>query len=78
MKEESDKRKKFIELANARVNRALKEMQLLGNLSNKRSYNYTEKDTKQILRALEGELDKLRERFKSGTDRSSNAFKIEE
>lgn len=74
MKDESNKRQKFIALANARVNRALKELQLIGNLSNKRSYSYTEKDTKQILRALEGELDKLREKLKSGSDRGSNAF----
>jgi predicted phage tail protein len=78
MKDDSKKRQKFIELANARVNRALKELQLIGNLSNKRSYSYTEKDTKQILRALEGELDKLREKLKSGSDRGSNAFRLEE
>lgn len=78
MKDESSKRQKFVELANARVNRALKEIQLIGNLSNKRAYDYTDRDAKQIIRAIESELDKLREKFKSGSDRGSNAFRLEE
>jgi ABC-type Fe3+-hydroxamate transport system substrate-binding protein len=58
-----DKRAKFVELATARVNRVIKELRLVGNLSNKSSYEYTEEDGKKILRALQRELDALKGRF---------------
>lgn len=58
-----DKRAKFVELATARVNRAIKELRLIGNLSNRTSYEYTEEDTKKIIKALQRELDSLKGRF---------------
>ena len=38
-----DKKKEFIKLANKRVNKAIKLIQLIGNLSNKAHYDYDEK-----------------------------------
>lgn len=58
-----DKRAKFVELATSRVNRAIKELRLIGNLSNRSSYEYTDEDAKKILRALQRELDALKGRF---------------
>ncbi len=58
-----DKRAKFVELANNRVNRAIKDLKLIGNLSNKAAYEYSEEDVKKIVRALQRELDTLRGRF---------------
>jgi predicted DNA binding CopG/RHH family protein len=58
-----DKRAKFVELANARVNRAIKDIKLVGNLSNKSSYEYTEEDARKILRTLQREIDALKARF---------------
>ena len=43
-----DKRKKFVELAEARVNRTVKDIRLIGNLSNRGSYEYSEKDVREI------------------------------
>jgi hypothetical protein len=66
-----DKRAKFVELANARVNRAIKELRLVGNLSNRTSYDYHEEDVKKIVRALQRELDSVKSRFGepgAGTD----------
>lgn len=58
-----DKKAKFVELANARVNRAIKDIRLVGNLANKSSYEYTDEDAKKIVRALQREIDALKGRF---------------
>ena len=42
----ADKREKFVKLAEARVSKALKELQLIGNLSNRSAYEYSEEDVK--------------------------------
>ena len=44
MAREAD-RKKFVELAEKRVTRALKDIKLIGNLSNKSNYSYTKSDS---------------------------------
>ena len=46
-----DKRKKFVELAESRVNRAIKDIRLIGNLSNRSAYEYSEEDIRRIFRA---------------------------
>ena len=58
-----DKRAKFIQLANNRVNRAINDLRLIGNLSNRAAYEYDEDDIKKIVRALQRELDSVRSRF---------------
>ena len=42
----------FIELANKRVPKALKYLDLIGNLANKSNYSYTEQQSHQIKKAL--------------------------
>ena len=49
-------RDRFVRLAESRVNKAIKSIRLIGNLSNKNNYSYTDKDAKQIIRALDKEL----------------------
>jgi ubiquinone/menaquinone biosynthesis C-methylase UbiE len=39
----SGKREKFVELAEARVSRTMKDIRLIGNLSNRAAYNYLPK-----------------------------------
>lgn len=67
-----DSRDKFVELANKRVTRVIKDLRLVGNLSNRRIYEYTEEDAKKILKALQRELDSLKIRFRgeAGDDQS--------
>ena len=71
-----DKRKKFVDLAEARVNRAIKDIRLIGNLSNKNSYEYSEDDTKEIFRALQRELDTARSRFSGNSRLGDDAFHL--
>ena len=54
---------KFIELANKRVNKTIKDIQLIGNLANKQNYDYTELQAKQIIKALQQELDEVKQNF---------------
>ena len=62
-KKNETKREKFIRLAEARTNKILEMMKLLGNCSSKASYDYTEKDIKKIFAALEKELKNTKNRF---------------
>lgn len=71
-----DKRKKFIELAESRVNRAIKDMRLIGNLSNRSAYEFTEQDVKQIFRSLQTALDTARGRFGDKADGRETEFKL--
>ena len=71
-------RTKFVELANKRVSRALKAIQLIGNLSNRSSYNYTEEDVSKIFTALEDEMTDCRKRFdRAGKKQGGSLFVLE-
>jgi hypothetical protein len=69
-------RGKFIELAEKRVRRALKDIRLIGNLSNRSNYSYTEDDAKKIHRALKGAVDELKARFDRKGDDEDIEFKL--
>lgn len=69
------KRAKFVDLAERRVTRAIKDIRLIGNLSNRNNYRYTEEDVAKIVRALKAELDELRLRFEARSG-GTNTFKL--
>jgi hypothetical protein len=50
------KHTKFRRLAKLRGERALKDLRLVGNLSNKNNYDYTEAEVKALFNVLEEEL----------------------
>jgi len=68
------KRENFERLAEKRVTEALKIMRLIGNLSNRRNYDYTEMHVKEIVDALEAELRQLKNRFREGTQHNNCVF----
>lgn len=72
----SDKREKFVRLAEQRVNRALREIRLIGNLSNRSAYQSTEDDVKKIFRSIQKELEAARARFGEGDGGSGSTFKL--
>ena len=57
------KRERFVRLAEARTNKILEMMRLLGNCSSKANYEYTDDDIKQIFSALDKELKNTKNRF---------------
>ena len=61
------KRDRFIRIAEARTNKIISQMKLLGNCSNRNNYDYTEKDVKKIIETLENELTLLKDRYKQET-----------
>ena len=71
-----DKRAKFVELANNRVNRAIKDLRLIGNLSNRAAYEYADEDARKILRALQREIEDLKLRFRGEDDGETNLFSL--
>ena len=58
-----NKRERFIRIAEARTNKILEMMRLLGNCSSKSNYEYTDEDIKKIFGALEKELKNTKNRF---------------
>lgn len=57
------KRDKFIRLAETRTNKALEMIRLIGNLSNKAVYDYTDKDVDKIFKALETEIAMAKKQY---------------
>jgi ABC-type Fe3+-hydroxamate transport system substrate-binding protein len=75
MNREND-RAKFVELAEKRVSRAIKDIRLIGNLSNKSNYSYTDEDVKKIVKALDAEVKRLKQRFDSHGNHDEIVFKL--
>jgi hypothetical protein len=74
---ESD-RKKFVDLASKRVSRAMKSIHLIGNLSNRSNYDYTDEDVTKIFRALQEELSSCKKRFEMASKgRADKKFLLE-
>lgn len=71
MAREEDRRK-FVDLASKRVNRALKDIQLIGNLSNRSNYNYTDQDVAKIVKALTDEVTACRKRFEQASRKAAD------
>lgn len=75
-KTETD-REKFVRLANKRVNSAIKAIELIGNLSNRSNYDYTQEDAEKIFLALNKELKTCRERFANASGKRDTKFSLE-
>ena len=68
------KAEKFVRVVEARVNKIIKMIRLIGNCSNTANYEYTTENIDQIFDTLHEELDKTKKRFmlvKSGKARFS-------
>lgn len=61
---EETKKEKFIRLAEARTNNALKQISLIGNLANTSNYDYDIKDVDRILKTLRNSINELEVAFK--------------
>lgn len=71
-----NKRAKFIELAEKRVNTTIKKLRLVGNLSDRNNYEYSESDIKQIKTTLEHELRLMASRFELVLEQKSPEFQL--
>ena len=69
------KRDRFVRLAEARTNKILEMMRLLGNCSSKANYEYTDEDVKKIFSTLERELKTTKNKF-LGLDTKEEKFTL--
>ena len=76
MDNHSQKRLKFVELAGKRVNRATTAIRMIGNLSNRANYEWSENDTKLIIRELRRAVKEVEDRFLNNGSRSNDNFSI--
>ena len=67
----SRKHENFVRLAEARVNKALESMRLVGNLANKNNYEYSSEEAREILVALQSGVNDLKTQFNRADDDSS-------
>jgi len=72
-----DKRAKFVQLTNQRVTKALEQIRLIGNLSNRSAYEFTDEDVKKIIRALQKAVDTAKARFSDTGGASDQSFSLD-
>ena len=72
----ANRRDKFVELAEKRVARVIKDLRLLGNLANKTNYSYDQEDVRQIISTLGRELRNLKKRFLAVSESTEVIFQL--
>ena len=69
------KREKFVRIAEARTNKIIDMIRLLGNCSNKSNYDYTDADIQKIFLAIDNELKTTKLKF-SVSDVVDDKFRL--
>ncbi len=69
-----EKRERFRRLASQRTNNVLKSIQILGNCSNKSTYNYTSEEVNKIFTEIERKLRDTKQQF--NVDKLKMEFKL--
>lgn len=69
------KREKFVRLAEARTNKIIDMLRLLGNCANKSNYDYSDADIQKIFTAIEKELKNTKLKYAVG-DTEDDRFKL--
>lgn len=67
-----NRKTRFKRVATKRTNSVLEQLRILGNLSNKSYYDYSDEDINKIFRAIESQLKIVKTRFK----RKKKTFKL--
>jgi hypothetical protein len=67
----SSNRDKFISLAEKRTGKALQAIAVIGNLSNKSNYSYTDEDVKKIKKALINQVNETIAKFGTKNSKST-------
>ena len=70
------KKEKFVRLAESRTNSIIQKIHLIGNLANRRNYDYTEKEVDEIFKAIENEIKKTKKVFEIEMQKKETSFKF--
>lgn len=73
---EETKRDRFVRLAEARTNKIIEMVRLLGNCSNTSTYEYTQQDVKKIFSTIESEVSEAKKRFVGSNGEGKKVFKL--
>jgi hypothetical protein len=76
MKADNEKRRKFVKLAEGRVQAALSAIRKIGNLANRRSYEFDDADVKKIMKALREAVGDTEKRFDPAGGPGGKSFKL--
>lgn len=70
------KNQRFKRLAEYRTNEIIKKIQILGNCSNRSSYDYGEDEVNKIFSAIDKYLKETRLKFSFSKNNNKNKFKL--
>ena len=77
MSAKETKREKFVRIVEARTNKIIDMIQLLGNCSNSSAYEYTSEDIEKVFSAIENEVKEARKKFSKIESKKSTHFTLE-
>ena len=77
MKNEETKREKFVRIPEARTNKIINMIQLLGNCSNQSLYEYSQKDVNKIFNTIQTELDEAKKRYSKQDSQKGSKFTLD-
>lgn len=66
----------FVRLAEARTNKIIDMVGLLGNLSNKSNYTYTDEQVESIFNSIQQALNESKQRFSSEPIQKKKKFRL--
>lgn len=72
----SEKREKFVRLAENRTKNAIRAIRVIGKLGNKSAYEYDDSDVKKIASVLSKEIESLRVRMSTHTGKDAVDFSL--
>lgn len=75
--EQETKREKFVRLAEARTNKIIDMIQLLGNCANTNTYDYTSRDVEKIFNAIESEVREAKRKFNKSEIKKNTRFTLD-
>lgn len=76
MPSNNKKAENFIRLAEARTNKIIDMVLLLGNLSNKTNYSYTDEQVKAIFDSIQQALDETKQKFLEEPTQKRKKFRL--
>ncbi len=75
MKKDETNRERFVRIAEARTQKIINLIELLGNCSNPYNYDYTQKDVEKMFGAIEAALKLCKSRYNEPRNKE-NKFKF--
>ena len=75
-KKKESKREKFVRIAEARTNKILNMVDLLGNCSNPSIYEYSQSDVNQIFSAIENAIKDAKKKFSAQDTEKTTKFAL--